>query len=186
MAVKDLEKTNTVVLPSVLSEESFEESSIDDDTISEMLASHISIESLIVELGETPPQYSEILFNIWLNRVGRLPYDPKLNDLVYEVLKDLDTNTILNAIGEEGVRFLLRASLYPPLDDTLEETLVESMEARLLAILNWNHQDSMLELINSFEHRGYPRRKAVAAIWAHILNRVINAIGSKRERLGEN
>uniref|UniRef100_A0A7J3ZLV7 Uncharacterized protein n=1 Tax=Fervidicoccus fontis TaxID=683846 RepID=A0A7J3ZLV7_9CREN len=217
MSIENLEKAVNGMLPSTIGEERLEESSIDDDMLSEMLASHISIDSLIVELGGSYPQFSEILFDMWLNRVGTLPYDSKLTEFVYERLRGLDASAVLSAVGEDSVKFLLRASLYPPLDDVLEEALVEGMEARLLEIIEWGHQETVLELeakllvaleqnqqdavleleakllealewkpreavlelIGTLERRGYPRRRVAIAIWAHILNKVISATGSK-------
>jgi len=144
------------------------------EALAEALAFYLSAESLIAELGGEAPLYSDALFYAWLERASPLPYSEIVAELVYEDAADVGASDILAAIGEEGLAFALAASLYPPLDELLEEALSEAIEARLAEVFVSKGLDGKLfDVVEALASSGFPRRKAAAAVLAHLVNKAL-------------
>lgn len=142
-----------------------------DGALVELLAEVLSIESAIVELGGETERVSDALFALLIERSAPLPYDPRLNELIYEGLRYKSLNEVFERVGEEGVKALLEllSSSAPSLED------VEEREAILFALVDEDEEEKLLSLVDSMEAAGFPRHKVLSAVWAHILNRALRA-----------
>lgn len=148
---------------------------LDNETIAESLAFAISVESAENALEMEPDGYAIPLFNEWLHRAGRLPYSKELNYFVYDYLPEFDLNAVVNELGEETVKEL---ALLPfsndgqNYDQTLEKKLAE-----FVSKLKENKKEGIKKLeyvVELLEEKSGNRAKALAAVFAHILNKSIN------------
>ncbi len=150
---------------------------VGNDTLARALAFALSAETLVVELGTDPEGLCSKVFTAWLSRVKPLPYSSELFTLVYEMLPSTSFSEFLEAIGgEEELAKVLEAAMIEKQDDVIEEALTEYIEARLASVIEEAGEELLgilASVVEGLEEKGYTRRKALTAVLAHMLNRIM-------------
>ncbi len=145
------------------------------------LAFYISAETLAVELGCSPEGLSTALFSEWLETIKPIPYSTELYTLVYEILPDYNACEFLEAFGgEEEFSRVLEACSIELQDDVMEEALTEYIEARLMVAFEKIAPDciGIVEaVLQDLCSKGASRRKALAAVIAHLINKLLIEYG---------
>ncbi len=150
---------------------------VGNDALARALVFALSTETLVVELGMDPEGICSKVFTAWLSRVKPLPYNSELFTLVYEMLPSMSFGDFLEAIGgEEELAKVLEATMAEKQDDVIEEALTEYIEARLASVIEELGEEFLgilASVVGGLEEKGYTRRKALTAVLAHILNRIM-------------
>jgi len=146
-------------------------SEIDNDSFAASFAFAISIESMETILGMEAEGYVPLIFDEWLRRIGRIPYSKELNQFVYEHLPEFDLNALVQGIGEEGIERILTSSLTGKDDES--EYVLERIAA-FVSKLNEGARDELYRVVAILEKKSQSRIKAIAAVFAHLLNKTIN------------
>lgn len=148
--------------------------SLADDSLAEVLADSLSIESLNFTLAGIFDGYSLVLFNEWLARAGPFPYTYSLYKLVYEDAS-FTLEDIVKEFGEDGLSLTLRL----PFDSSRPNEEIDAVRELLAKFfgdrgLLSEFEKALASVLSEAAIRGHSIEKAYSAFIAHMINRALN------------
>jgi dsRNA-specific ribonuclease len=134
----------------------------------------ISIESLVSALGLPAEGYTQAIFNKYMEFVGKLCYSSRTLSFVYEKISDVNTEDLIQALGED----LLETLLISFIVDEGKEVIMEEAINRLADYMGWD-QYLRIEYENLMEQEQTRCDGKIIfekTFLLHVINKAINTL----------